>query len=130
MVQDYDKSEIPAVYNLIDVPPHRDEKSMTQSIFRGLDRMVGLSTIEPDKPDTEPHTHPYEQLNLLIEGELDFIVGDEQISLQPYDIIAIPPGVEHTSRAVSDEPAKLLAFWPLREDRLSATEYQREFQTD
>lgn len=130
MVRNYDASEIPAVYNFRDVPPHRDEEGITQTVFRGLDQMVGFSVIEPEKPDSEPHRHPYEQINLLIEGELDFIVGDEQVSLKQYDILEIPPEVEHTSRAVSDEPAILLAMWPLREDRLSSTQYQTEFETE
>lgn len=130
MVRAYDESAIPSVYDFRSVPPHRDEEGVTQRIFRGLDQMVGFTIIEPDKPDAAPHTHPYEQVNLLVEGELDFVVGDERVSLSRYDVLAIPPEVEHTSRAVSDEPAVLLAFWPLREDRLSATEYQTEFDTE
>lgn len=130
MVRDYDESAIPEVHNFRDVPAHRDEPGVTQKIFRGIDQMIGFTVIEPDKPDAEPHTHPYEQSNLLIEGELDFVVGDERVSLQRYDVLDIPPEVEHTSRAVSDEPAVLLAFWPLREDRLEATRYQTEFDTE
>lgn len=129
MVRDYDASVIPAVYNFREVPPHRNDEGVTQKIFRGIDKMIGVTIIEPDKPDAAPHTHPYEQINLLVEGELDFIVGDEQISLEHYDVLEIPPGVKHTSRAVSDKPAILLAFWPLREDRLAATRYQAEFDT-
>jgi len=41
--------------------------------------------------------------------------------------LTIPPEVPHASRTVEGETATLLAFWPLREDRLDATEYQREF---
>ncbi|WP_049928546.1 cupin domain-containing protein [Halopiger goleimassiliensis] len=128
MVRDYDESAIPTVHNLQDAPAYREGEGITQTVFRGIDRMLGFSVIDPDKPDAEPHDHPYEQLNVLLEGELDFIVGDEQVSLERYDTIVIPPEVEHTSRAVSDEPAVLLAVWPLREDRLSGTEYQTEFR--
>ena len=127
MVREYVESEIPSVYNLEAVPPVRDETGVTQTVFRGIDQMIGFTVIEPDAEDSPPHSHPWEQMNVLVDGELDFLVGDERISLEPYDALEIPPGVEHTSRAVSDEPATLLAFWPLREDRLSATEYQTEF---
>ena len=126
MVREYDASEIPSVYNFRDVPPVRDEPGVTQSVFRGLDQMVGFTVIRPEAEDSEPHSHPYEQVNMLIEGRLDFLVGDERVSLEPYDAIAIPPGVEHTARAVG-ERAVLFAFWPLREDRLDATSYQTEF---
>jgi quercetin dioxygenase-like cupin family protein len=130
MVRDYDESAIPSIYNFRDVPPHRDGEGVTQKVFRGIDQMVGFTIIEPDRPDAAPHTHPYEQINLLVEGELDFIVGDERISLEQYDVVEIPPGVKHTSRAVSDDPAILLACWPLREDRLASTQYQAEFDTE
>ncbi|THE65980.1 cupin domain-containing protein [Salinadaptatus halalkaliphilus] len=129
MVRSYDESAVPAVYNFRDAPTYRDEPGITQTIFRGLDQMVGFTVIEPDKPDATPHTHPYEQVNMLIDGELDFLVGDERLSLEPDDVLAIPPEVEHTSRAVADDPATLLAFWPLREDRLDGTQYQSEFDT-
>lgn len=126
MVREYVESEVPSTYNLGEVPPVRDGDGIRQSVFRGMDQMVGFTVIEPDKPDAEPHTHPWEQVNVLAEGRLDFLVGDERVSLEPYDAIAIPPGVEHTARAVG-ERAVLFAFWPLREDRLDATSYQAEF---
>jgi quercetin dioxygenase-like cupin family protein len=130
MVRSYDPAKIPSVYNLEDVPPVRDEKGVTQKVFRGIDQMIGFTVITPESSDSEPHSHPYEQTNMLIQGELDFIVGDDRVSLKQYDIIEIPPDVPHTSRTVSDEPAILLAFWPLREDRLWATDYQEEFDTE
>ena len=126
MVRTYVESEVPSTYNLKEVPPVRDEEGVTQSVFRGMDQMIGFTIIEPDKPDAEPHSHPWEQVNVLAEGRLDFLVGDERVSLEPYDALAIPPGVEHTARAVG-ERAVLFAFWPLREDRVEATSYQTEF---
>lgn len=127
MVREYNASEIPAVYNLQEVPPVRDEPGLTQAVFRGLDQMIGFTVIYPENEDAPPHSHPWEQVNVLLEGRLDFLVGGERVSLEQYDILEIPPGVEHTSRTVADDPAVLLAVWPLREDRLAATEYQSEF---
>lgn len=83
-----------------------------------------------DRPDTAPHTHPYEQINLLVEGDLDFIVGNERILLEQYDIVEIPIEIEHASRTVSDDPAILLTYWPLRENRLAETQYQAEFNIE
>lgn len=128
MVRDYDESEIPSVYNLEEAPAVRDEPGFRQAVFRGIDQMLGFSIVGPDKPDSEPHSHPWEQMNYVAEGRIDFVVGDEVVTLEQHDVITIPPGIEHTSRAVADEPAVLLAFWPLREDRLDATDYQDEFR--
>lgn len=127
MVRKYEPSEVPAVYDLRDAPVAKEGKGFEQVVFRGVDQMVGMTTIGPEREDKPQHSHPWEQTNFVIEGELDFLVDGERISLGPYDALEIPPEVPHASRAVSDEPARLLAFWPLREDRLDATEYQTEF---
>jgi len=127
MSRSYDRSAIPSVYNLAEIEPYVEEPGFRQVFFRGIDRMVGFSQIGPERPEGEPHSHPYEQLNLLVEGRLDFLVDGERVELEPYDTLFIPPDVPHTSRAVDGETATLLAFWPLREDRLDGTAYQREF---
>ena len=127
MVREYDESEIPSVYNLRDVPPIREEPGLTQAVFRGVDQMIGFTQITPERAEGDPHTHPYEQTNVLVEGRLDFLVDGERVELRPYDTLSIPPRVLHASRTVGDERATLLAFWPLREDLLGGTDYQREF---
>ena len=127
MARDYDESAIPSVYNLREIAPYREEPGFKQVLFRGVDQMIGFSQITPERADSEPHTHPFEQANMLVEGRLDFLVDGERLELEPYDTFAIPPEVPHTSRAVEGESATLLAFWPLREDRLDATTYQNEF---
>lgn len=127
MARDYDEDAIPSVYNLEDVTPYRQEKGFEQVVFRGIDQMVGFSQITPERPDSEPHSHPFEQLNMLVEGRLDFLVDGERLELEPYDTLAIPPETPHTSRAVEGESATLIAFWPLREDRVDGTAYQAEF---
>jgi mannose-6-phosphate isomerase-like protein (cupin superfamily) len=127
MVRDYDRSAIPTAYDLDDAPTVRDEPGFEQSVFRGVDQLVGFSRIGPDYPDSAPHTHPFEQANLLVEGRVDMLVDGEVVELTPYDALTIPPEVPHTARAVAGETATLLAFWPLREDRIEGTSYQREF---
>ena len=127
MAREYDESKIPSVYNLRDVPPVREEPGFEQVVFRGIDQTVGFSRITPDREDGDPHTHPYEQTNMLVEGRLDFLVDGERVELRPYDTLSIPPEVPHASRTVENESATLLAFWPLREDILDGTDYQREF---
>ena len=127
MPRDYDRSSIPAVYNLQDVTPYRDEEGFQQVVFRGIDQLIGLSQIGPKKPEAEPHTHPYEQMNMLVDGRLEFHVDGEWVELRAYDALTIPPEIPHTARPVDGEHAMLLAFWPLREDRIDGTAYQEEF---
>lgn len=129
MARDYDADSIPSVYNLDDVPPVREEPGFRQVVFRGIDQMIGFTRIEPERENSDPHTHPFEQMNMLVDGRLDFLVGEERVSLEPNDVLTIPPEVPHASRTVAGESATLLAFWPLREDRVDATDYQDEFDT-
>lgn len=127
MVRDYDRSAVPSVYDLSEAPAVRDEPGFRQSVFRGIDQLIGFSEIGPAYPDSEPHTHPFEQANLLVDGRVDMLVDGETVALHPSDAVTIPPEVPHTARAVAGESATLVAFWPLREDRLDGTEYQDEF---
>ena len=127
MVRSYDRSAIPAVHNLTEAPPVREEPGFRQVVFRGIDQLIAVTEIGPEKEDAEPHTHPYEQMNMLVEGRLDFLVDGERVELEPYDALTIPPEVPHTSRVVEGESARMVVFWPLREDRLEATAYQHEF---
>lgn len=127
MVRKYDPKKIPSVYTLSDAPVAKEGPGFEQVVFRGVDQMVGMTTIGPDREDKPQHSHPWEQTTIVIEGKVDFLVDGERISLGTHDAVEIPPDVPHASRAVTSEPARLLAFWPLREDRLDATEYQEEF---
>lgn len=127
MPRDYDRSAIPAVHNLDESPPYREEEGFRQVVFRGIDQLIGFSQMTPEKPEAEPHTHPYEQMNMLLEGRLEFHVDGEWVELEPYDAITIPPEIPHTARPVAGEDATFLAIWPLREDRIDGTAYQQEF---
>ena len=64
----------------------------------------------------ERHSHPHEQLGILLEGELHFEIGDERRTVQPGGMWRIPGGVEHTATA-GDAPVKALdVFYPIRDD--------------
>ncbi len=62
------------------------------------------------------HSHPHEQVGVLIEGEVTFTVGGEKRLLKTGDMWVIPGGVEHMVEA-GEEPARALdIFSPVRED--------------
>ena len=127
MVRTYDRDAIPSVYDLSKAPTVRERPGFEQVVFRGIDQMIGLTKVTPELEDAEAHTHPYEQVNMLIEGRVDLLIDGERVELEPYHALVVPPEIPHTARAVEGESATLIVFWPLREDRLHGTEYQREF---
>ena len=61
------------------------------------------------------HDHPHEQITYLLEGSMDFVVGDETQTMKPGDIAVIPGGVPHGGRTIS--ACRVIdVFAPARDD--------------
>ena len=99
--------------------------------FRGEDVMCVMNWLEPGM-DTRPHSHPFEQLVLIIQGRVRFHVGDESIEAGPGSMMRIPPNVTHYAEPIGDEVAlNLDVFAPLRDDYRHLVSYQdAEFATE
>ena len=83
----------------------------------GREMMFSLVTFEPASavPD---HSHPHEQMGIMISGRLEFHVGGETRVLGPGDLWRIPGGVVHRVRALEEKAVALDVFHPIREDYL------------
>lgn len=92
-------------------------------IFRGVhiftaagDRMM-LSLIEfQPGAVVEPHSHPHEQMGMLLEGELTFTIGGQTRTLKPGEMWRIPGGVVHSAVAGEHAVKALDVFHPVRDD--------------
>ncbi|MCA9218855.1 MAG: cupin domain-containing protein [Planctomycetales bacterium] len=101
----------------------RRENCSHHNIFPGVDifttagEKMMLSFVEfAPHAVVEPHSHPHEQMGLLLEGELTFTIGDEEHVVKPGDMWRIPGGVQHKAVA-GDQPVKALdVFYPIRDD--------------
>jgi quercetin dioxygenase-like cupin family protein len=83
----------------------------------GKNLMLSVVHFEPCSVVLE-HSHPHEQMGILLEGRLEFMIGGETRKLGPGDIWRIPGGVLHSVRAL-DGPARALdVFCPIRSDYL------------
>jgi len=81
----------------------------------GQQMMLSLVEFEP-RAVVQPHSHPHEQMGMLLAGELTFTIGGETRTLQPGEMWRIPGGVVHSAVA-GDEPVRALdVFHPIRED--------------
>ena len=77
--------------------------------------MLSLVEFEPSAI-VELHSHPHEQMGILLEGEMTFIIDGERHLLGPGDMWRIPGDVEHSAIA-GEAPVKALdVFHPIRED--------------
>ena len=86
-------------------------------IFTAAGENLMLSVVElQPRSVVEPHSHPHEQMGLLIEGELTFTIGGHTKKILPGDMWRIPGGVVHGCVA-GDTPTKALdVFCPVRDD--------------
>jgi len=83
----------------------------------GKNVMLSFVEFEPHAV-VEWHEHPHEQAGLLLEGELEFFIGDEHAILKPGDMWRIPGGVRHKAVAREQPVRALDVFYPIREDYL------------
>ncbi len=67
-----------------------------------------------------PHHHVHEQWSTLVEGKMEFVIGDEHHELLPGNTVYIPSNVIHSGRAMT--ACKVIdVFNPPREDWKSLT---------
>ena len=67
---------------------------------------------------TPEHTHPHEQMSLVISGRVRFFVeGREQIA-SPGDVLHFPSNCLHGATMMDEEVVLIDIFTPLREDFL------------
>jgi quercetin dioxygenase-like cupin family protein len=77
--------------------------------------MLSLAVIEPHKI-VELHSHPHEQVGMVIEGRALFQIGGEEKTLGPGDMYRIPGTVPHRVVALDQLVKALDIFCPIRDD--------------
>lgn len=76
---------------------------------------VAVSRLDPGH-EPKPHEHENEQIACILQGVIDFHVGDQVFRLGPGDILHIPANVQHYGVVVGDEPVlNLDVFYPNRQ---------------
>lgn len=79
----------------------------------GTNLLVSFNSYAPNTV-VPGHAHEEEQITFVVEGEVEFTVGDETRMIRPGTVAVIPPYVPHASRTY-DRPCVLLdAFNPPR----------------
>jgi quercetin dioxygenase-like cupin family protein len=94
-------------------------QGITRRVFSGNNSMLALNEIAPG---TTPnlHSHPHEQLVYIVEGDVDFVVGDQVFAMKPGDMVVVPPNVPHSLKNKGSKPClNLDVFSPIRDEYLS-----------
>ena len=76
-----------------------------------------LNLIEFEPGSTVPlHSHPHEQLGIVLRGMQALVVDGEAHEMGPYEGYVLPGSVEHSAYCGPDGALVLDVFCPVRED--------------
>ena len=64
------------------------------------------------------HSHPHEQIVMMVKGKLRLVVGSTEIVMESDDIVVIPPHTPHEAHAI-ENTIVIDVFSPPREDFIS-----------
>ena len=100
-------------------PATRTRKELVPGIaartFWGERMLMSLVDFQPGAA-IPPHSHPHEQVGMMLVGEMRLTIAGETRTVKPGDIYIVPGGTEH-SVVVADAAAQCIeAFSPVREE--------------
>ena len=84
----------------------------------GEGAMLNLIEFEPGT-EVPLHSHPHEQLGIILRGMQALVVGGEAHELGPMEGYVLPGGVEHSAYCGPDGALVLDIFVPVREEYLA-----------
>ncbi|MGE5248471.1 MAG: cupin domain-containing protein [Verrucomicrobiota bacterium] len=85
------------------------------AIAWGEKLMLSLVTLEPGAV-VGTHSHPHEQMGLVVSGTMELTVGEQTRLLSANDMYLVPGGVPHSAKGGRDGAVALDAFSPPREE--------------
>jgi len=104
------------------------DETPAEKIREGAERRVGhtdnlmIVVIDfydgPKAQPDRPHSHPHEQISYVAEGEILFLMDDQQTRLEPGDMFLVPSGKPHSVQQLTEHVRLVDCFTPIREDFL------------
>jgi len=67
---------------------------------------------------TPAHSHRHEQMSLIVQGRVKFILGNEERIVSPGDVLHFPSCFWHGATMLDEEVILIDIFSPIREDFL------------
>ena len=88
---------------------------VTAKIASGERMMLSLVTLAPDAI-VPTHSHPHEQMGLMVSGTMEFTIAGETRVLSGNEMYFVPGGVPHAAKGGPRGAVALDAFSPPREE--------------
>jgi quercetin dioxygenase-like cupin family protein len=99
------------------VPVEQLSGSIKRRIIGGINEMLVRWEFKKGAVAAR-HSHPHEQIVMMVQGRLRLLVGDAEIIMTSDDIVVIPPNAPHEAHALEDTVV-IDIFSPPREDFLT-----------
>jgi quercetin dioxygenase-like cupin family protein len=97
----------------------RESKELVPGVvartFWGENMLAAVVDLEPNT-ELPMHSHPHEQVGIVICGQIQFNIAGEIKTLKPGDVYVIPGGVEHGAKTFDDSVQVMDVFSPVREE--------------
>jgi quercetin dioxygenase-like cupin family protein len=98
---------------------------LTRTAVRTDGAIATFNWIQPGHPEVRPHSHPYDQLALILEGTLELDLDGDRFTVAAGELLYIPAGVPHAGRVAGDQPVlNIDVFAPIRHDYLHLAAHQ------
>ncbi len=87
---------------------HLEEQYVTPKHSTAFGRLVTGEQVEVGilryraGTGAEPHSHPQEQIFLVVKGRMRIRMGEEEAEIGPGDVALMPPNVVHSVDALED----------------------------
>lgn len=104
-----------AFHDLAEFAPQRIWERIAARSLHGDELTLSVVELDPGAVVAE-HSHPNEQLGIVLRGSMDFRVGDERRRLGPGGAWRIPAQTSHEATAGPDGAVVIDVFAPPRTD--------------
>ena len=103
--------------NWATIPIERPAEGIERQMVVGEQMMICRFRFAPLLVTPE-HTHPHEQMSIVVSGRVKFFVAGVERIASPGDVLHFPPHCLHGATMLDEEVVLIDIFTPLREDFL------------
>ncbi|HEY51057.1 MAG TPA: cupin domain-containing protein [Dehalococcoidia bacterium] len=88
---------------------------------------LSFASAEPNA-QLSPHRHEHEQMLLVLEGSVDFVIEGKQYHIEKGDVVILPSNTEHGAYFTGQGARVIDVFSPPRQDFVARLEEARKSQ--
>ncbi|MBA3353818.1 MAG: cupin domain-containing protein [Blastocatellia bacterium] len=101
------------------IPVQQIAEGIRRQMFVGENVMVCRFTFDPFVV-TDVHSHPHEQVTMVISGKVRFKIDGLTVIAAPGDVLHFPSNNQHGATMLDEEVVLIDIFSPIREEFLGA----------